>query len=177
MSLPVTVNLSVACRRFPRIDDQRHFRLVLNKSELRARIEFVLKLLCDTPSSLNLRFCDADEMRHTNASFRGKDSPTDVLSFPAVPGFSDTTKRGRLLYSLGDVLVCLPVCERQARAHRWEPSREVEKMILHGLVHLKGFDHERSEAAWRVMSALEKALAREVEKVFGEPRYVTFVML
>ncbi|MCA2961283.1 MAG: rRNA maturation RNase YbeY [Silvanigrellales bacterium] len=176
MTLPLLVNLSVACRHFERLDGKGRCLVTLDKVALRARVGFALNLLCDSPSSVNVRFCDAEEMRHTNAAFRGKDAPTDVLSFPAVPGFSDTTKRGRLLYSLGDLLVCLPVCERQARAHRLEPSREVEKMILHGLVHLKGFDHELSDASWRVMSSLEKALSREVVRAMGQPRYVTFVM-
>jgi ssRNA-specific RNase YbeY (16S rRNA maturation enzyme) len=49
-------------------------------------------------------------------------------------------------------------------------------MILHGLVHLKGFDHELSDASWRVMSSLEKALSKEVVRAMGQPRYVTFVM-
>lgn len=175
MTLPLAVNLSVACRSFDRLDGKGRCRMTLETSALRARVAFALSLLCDVPSSVNVRFCDTEEMRHTNATFRGKDAPTDVLSFPAAPGFSDTSKRGRVLYSLGDLLVCLPVCERQARAHRLDPSREIEKMILHGLVHLKGFDHERSDASWRVMTSLEKALVREIEGALGQPSYVTLV--
>jgi probable rRNA maturation factor len=146
--------------------------VTLDLRAFKARVARVLELLCDNDSSVNIRLCGLEEMRAANASFRGKDYATDVLSFPAVPGFSDTRWRGRLLYSVGDLLVCLPVCHKQARERRVDVSRELEMLVIHGLVHLKGLDHERSEAAWRVMSGLEKALAKELTSALGEPSYL-----
>ena len=171
-SFPIAVHFQNACRSFPDIRTGARVRLLVDKAELTRRVSFLLGLLCDGPSSVNVRFCGSEEMRGVNASFRGKDVPTDVLSFPAGPGFSDTSVRGRPLYSLGDLLVCVPVCHAQARVHRSTHAGEFQKMIVHGLVHLKGFDHERSDAAWRVMSALEKALVKQVDAAFGAPGFI-----
>lgn len=142
-----------------------------DKTSAKKRISFLLDLLCDTPSSVNIRFCGLEEMRHTNASFRKKDKPTDVLSFPAMPGQREEYGDPASQLSLGDLLVCIPVCASQARTRRHSLAREVERMIVHGLVHLRGLDHERGDAAWRVMSALEKALLRELDSAFGKPQW------
>lgn len=145
-----------------------------------SRIQFLLGYLCDFPSAVNIRFCDAAEMQQTNAAFRGKNSSTDVLSFPAVPGTlheaENNNETGIIIkklnpnsvYALGDLLVCVPVCRIQARQRGHSLAQEMERMIVHGLVHLKGFDHERGEAAWRVMSALEKALLKQLRAELNE---------
>jgi len=172
MKRAFVVNLQMACRSFERLGGVGRCRVTLDARAFKARVTFLLDLLCDQDTSVNVRLCDAQEMRASNASFRRKDYATDVLSFPAVPGFSDTVSRGRMLYSLGDLLVCLPVCEKQARARRVDVARELESLVIHGLVHLKGLDHERSDAAWRAMSVLEKALAKELTRELGEPGYV-----
>jgi probable rRNA maturation factor len=158
-------------------------KLKWNRSELKSRIQFVLELFSDFPVDVSIRFCLEPEMTEVNFQFRGKDSATDVLSFPAPPytlsglgnfrtsaagGFSKTKLPP---VPLGDILVCLPVCWRASRTHRVTLSSELEKMIIHGLVHLKGFDHERSDAAWKVMTAVEKEILKSVRGRFGIPTF------
>jgi len=170
-AIPFRVNVQNAC---PTARDPRSgvsLRVGLVKRELVERVEFALGVLCDFPSSVNLRFCGEDEMRETNSAYRGKEKSTDVLSFPASPGSSECVIRGRTLYALGDILICTPVCLAQARAHRVPFARELQKLIVHGLVHLKGLDHDRTDAAWRVMLSLEKALVKEMDAALGTPGF------
>jgi probable rRNA maturation factor len=143
----------------------------LDVASLRARMEWVLSLFMDFSSSVNVRFCDAEEMQSYNQNYRNKSKPTDVLSFPCVPGFSDCYWKGNPLYSVGDLLICVPVCFAQSKKHRVTLSAEIEKMWIHGLAHLKGFDHERGEEAFKVMQNLEKSILKVLKDVHGEPLY------
>ncbi len=96
-----------------------------------------------------LRFVDEDEMRGLNRSWRGKDKPTDVLSFPS--GASDPAGRRHI----GDIALCYDVAARQARQRRHAPEREAALLALHGLIHLLGYDHETDGGE---MEALERRL-------------------
>jgi len=77
------------------------------------------------------------EVRRLNRRFRGKDSPTDVLSFPdgaiAEPG-----ARPRI----GDIAISVPAARRNARRHGHSLRKEISHLLIHGLLHLLGYDHE-----------------------------------
>ena len=105
-----------------------------------------------------LRFIGEEEMRTLNARWRGKDSPTDVLSFPSGVRSPD----GRL--HIGDIAICWPVAVEQARRRGHSARREVELLALHGLLHLLGHDHETDDGE---MDALERRLRR---RLFAEAR-------
>jgi len=122
-------------------------------------VSFLLNLMCAESTEVAIRFCDIDEMKKMNFQFRSKQKPTDVLSF--IP---DRTINSNHNF-LGDILICVPVCRAQALEAKHSLEDELIKMLTHALVHLKGFDHERSDAAERVMSSLEKSLALELEKL------------
>jgi probable rRNA maturation factor len=96
-----------------------------------------------------VRFVDEDEIRELNRVWRGKDRPTDVLSFPS--GLIDPAGRRHL----GDIALCLPVAARQAARRRHTPRREALLLALHGLLHLLGYDHETDGGE---MEALERRL-------------------
>jgi probable rRNA maturation factor len=78
---------------------------------------------------------------------------------------------------MGDVCICVPVCRIQARERRSDLARELERMIIHGLCHLRGFDHERSDAAHRVMNRLELSIQRELVLQFGPAKWARVVEL
>lgn len=99
-------------------------------------------------ASFGARFVGVRTMRQANRDWRGKDRPTDVLSFPGGP-----TPEGR---HLGDVLVCVPVARRQAADGGWTAEREVRRLLLHGVLHCMGHDHESDGGA---MARLERRLA------------------
>jgi probable rRNA maturation factor len=102
---------------------------------------------------------DAD-LRRLNREFRGLDYPTDVLSFPAAAPAS----------RLGDLAISLGRARAQAREFGHAIEREVEILMLHGLLHLLGFDHEtdrgqmaRAEKRWRARLGLAAGLIERVQ--------------
>jgi rRNA maturation RNase YbeY len=96
-------------------------------------------------SSLGVRFAGDRAMRRANREFRGKDQTTDVLSFPGDGAH------------LGDVLISVPQARRQAAAAGRDPAREVEVLLLHGVLHCLGHDHEVDGGE---MERLERRLRR-----------------
>jgi len=84
-------------------------------------------------------------IRGLNRSFRGKDRPTDVLSFP---------QGGALI---GDVVISLDTARRQAREGGWALARELRQLVAHGILHCLGHDHEDERGARR-MAAAERRL-------------------
>ena len=102
--------------------------------------------------TLGIRVVDEEEAQFFNREYRGRDYPTNVLSFPAeLPeGLPDDVRRGML----GDLLICAPVVVREAREQNRPVADHWAHLTIHGLLHLLGFDHERSEDAV-VMEALE----------------------
>ena len=90
---------------------------------------------------LTVRFTDEEESQALNFEFRGKDKPTNVLSFPfeAPPGIE--------LNLLGDLVVCAPVIMREASEQNKLHTHHYAHMIIHGTLHLLGYDHiEDSDA-------------------------------
>ena len=144
-------------------------KIAWDRKELRSLLEFVMHVLLDQACEVNIRFCDNEEMIDTNTRFRGKNKPTDVLSFCPSP---EMQKSFTKLNFLGDILICLPYCMISAKKHKASVSQELTKMLVHGLVHLQGFDHERSEAAYNIMCALELAIAKEIKKQFGGQSFI-----
>jgi probable rRNA maturation factor len=88
-------------------------------------------------------------LRSLNARYRGKDKPTDVLSFPG-PGGDE---------GLGDVVISLDTAERNARAVGRSLPQEVDVLALHGFLHVLGYDHETDDGT---MDRLERRLRRRL---------------
>ncbi len=88
-------------------------------------------------------------VRELNARYRGKDKPTDVLSFPG-PGGSA---------GLGDIVVSIDTAERNARRLGRTLQRELDVLALHGFLHVLGYDHETDDGT---MDRLERRLRREL---------------
>jgi rRNA maturation RNase YbeY len=99
--------------------------------------------------SFAVSFVNQEEMRELNRSFRGRDTPTDVLSFPG-----ETTEEG---FHLGDVAVSVSTARLQAERAGRSPYREVQILLLHGVLHCLGHDHETDSGE---MSSLESQLRR-----------------
>ena len=84
---------------------------------------------------------DNDTVRELNRLYRGRDEPTDVLSFASAEGgfFQESPDEAP---SLGEVIVCLPVAEAQASAGSRPIGGEIAHLLVHGLLHILGHDHE-----------------------------------
>ena len=97
---------------------------------------------------------DEGEMAELNETYRHKGGPTDVLSFALNEGQGEGTQE----YWLGDIVVCPAVAARHAAAAGISPQRETSWLLVHGLLHLLGYDHERGVREARIMRDKEQWL-------------------
>lgn len=105
---------------------------------------------------LVIRVVGAPEGRLLNATYRHRDYATNVLAFPASP------IPGNLPVALGDIVITAPVVLRESRAQRKVPREHWAHLVVHGCLHLLGYDHQESKEA-KVMEAKE----REILHTFG----------
>jgi probable rRNA maturation factor len=106
----------------------------------------------DGTAELSVLFITADHMRRLNARFAGEDRPTDVLAFPMME-----EEEGSLL--LGDVVVCPEVARANARDRRETLERELEVLLVHGTLHLLGYDHQGAEDKARMNDRLAQVIS------------------
>ena len=106
----------------------------------------------DHDGELGIRVVGSAESRTLNKRWRGKIGPTNVLSFPAAPALRDRV--------LGDIVVCAPVVAREAREQGKALAAHWAHMVIHGALHLLGFDHVRQADARRMESRERALLAR-----------------
>ena len=112
---------------------------------LRPWLERLVGELAPQAESLGVRFAGDRELRRVNRQYRGKDRPTDVLSFPGEEGH------------LGDILISVPAARRQAESVGCSVERELFVLLLHGVLHCLGYDHETDQGE---MERLERRLRR-----------------
>jgi probable rRNA maturation factor len=93
-------------------------------------------------------------MRTLNRRYRGKDRTTDVLSFPLREGRFSCVQHNLL----GDIVISIPAAARQARAAGETLLDEIDRLLVHGFLHLLGYDHERGGAEAQRMAARERRL-------------------
>lgn len=89
--------------------------------------------------TVSVAFISAAQIRKWNRIYRGRDKVTDVLSFTA-------GREGEFDDSLGEILICPERAARQAKEYGWTLSREIARLLVHGLAHLLGYDHENVSA-------------------------------
>ena len=92
-----------------------------------------------------VRVTDEAESRQLNRDYRGKDRPTNVLSFPFGP-----LPPGIDLRHVGDLVICAPVVAREARQQGKSTEAHWAHMVVHGMLHLQGHDHQSDEQAGRM---------------------------
>ncbi|MDX1599081.1 MAG: rRNA maturation RNase YbeY [Marinobacter sp.] len=116
--------------------------------------------LGDTESEVTIRIVDADESAVLNGQYRGKTGPTNVLSFPF------EAPAGITVPLAGDLIICAPVVEKEARDQHKELKAHWAHMVVHGMLHLQGYDHIEDNDA-EVMEALEVRLLKQLG--YGNP--------
>jgi probable rRNA maturation factor len=122
--------------------------------------------------TVNVLVTNSSELRSLNRRFRKKDKPTDVLSFP-----SQRAARGEGTHDAGDVAISFDIARENARKLGHSVSDEVKILVLHGILHLAGFDHERDDGE---MARQEDRLRRQlklnsglIERVAAHPHNPT----
>lgn len=120
----------------------KKFVTALKKKKLKP--EFALMLDRD----LSIVFVDSKTSQRLNKQYRGKNKPTDILSFSDL--FDD---------QLGELVLCPQVIVTQARHQGWSQQKEYAYMLLHGVLHLLGYDHEDEEEALQMFKIQDDLFA------------------
>ncbi|MFL1456142.1 rRNA maturation RNase YbeY [Marinobacter sp. GN3S48] len=116
--------------------------------------------LGEDSSEVTIRIVDADESAALNGEYRGKNGPTNVLSFPF------EAPAGITVPLAGDLIICAPVVEKEAKDQHKELEAHWAHMVVHGMLHLQGYDHIEDNDA-EVMEALEVQLLKQLG--YGNP--------
>lgn len=112
------------------------------------------------PSEVTIRIVNHDESAELNGQYRGKDRPTNVLSFPF------EAPAGITVPLAGDLVICAPVVEKEAKDQHKALEAHWAHMVVHGMLHLQGYDHIEDHDA-EVMEALEIRLLEQLG--YGNP--------
>lgn len=108
---------------------------------------------------LSLSLVGRTRMRQLNSTYRNRDYATDVLAFPAEP------LKGQEEIFLGDVVICLPTAQAQAATFGNTPDQELLRLLIHGILHLLGYDHERSPKEAKRMQRKEHSIFNQLTPV------------
>jgi probable rRNA maturation factor len=145
-------------------------QLVVRHTTLIHLAERVLSAVGESRSELSLELTGDGRMRRLNREYRKKDRPTDVLAFPIREAVMPRGVRP-VTQMLGDVVISLPTAVRQAKEAGRSIDDELAMLLVHGVLHLCGYDHERNRLQAARMSRRERALLHLISPV---PRMVTF---
>ena len=135
--------------------------LVLKRAYLKKVIETALRHIeVDQDCEIGIACVDNEESHQLNFEYREKDKPTNVLSFP-----SDIPEEVLPLLDalpLGDLVICIPVVLQEAIEQQKTPIEHFTHMLVHGTLHLMGYDHETSDQDAEQMEALEIEILKKL---------------
>lgn len=112
----------------------------------------------ETPYIISLKFVEQSESAKLNTQYRGKQSATNVLSFPSA--LPDAICQQLDFLPLGDIVVCPEILEQEAKLQEKETQAHWAHLLIHGLLHLLSYDHETEESANTMENMEIKALER-----------------
>ena len=134
---------------------------------LRADADRLMRAAGLAECELSLTLTSDRAMRRLNRDFRGIDAATDVLSFSQIEQAGSAPPNPRSVRNspglpVGDVVISIDTALRQAREYDVSPSARLRRLLIHGFLHLIGYDHERSASDARRMFARERTLAAKI---------------
>ena len=125
----------------------------------------------ESPAEVSVSFVDNEEIHRLNLEYRGKDKPTDVLSFPMwdgdEEGIGDVDPNGEAVL-LGDIILSVEKASEQAAEYGHSIERELAFLSVHSTLHLIGYDHETSEEDDLYMNKTQEEILTKI----GQPRHV-----
>ncbi|MCX8053032.1 MAG: rRNA maturation RNase YbeY [Armatimonadetes bacterium] len=111
---------------------------------------------CPDDTEVSVLLADDEMVRVLNRDYRGVDAPTDVLAFSQLEGDDFGAEGGNVL---GDVVISVETAARQAEEHGHSLDKEIELLLVHGLLHLLGYDHESPEDEKRMFARQDELLS------------------
>jgi len=148
--MSVQSDISIECEHWSKLAD---LDALVERALEAARLEAGKTLF--NGAEVSLLFCDDGRIQELNRDWRGLDKPTNVLSFPAAP--ADRLASAPLL---GDIAIAFETVTKEARDEDKTLSDHASHMIMHGFLHLLGYDHENEEEAEEMEDLERRALAR-----------------
>lgn len=139
--LKIEINKQIRCR-LPRLLITKTLNLVSKIIKIKRK------------KNISLAIVSASVMKSLNNKYRRKNYPTDVLSFENFDGGSE----------IGEIIICWPIVKKQAKIQGHSTNKEFIILLIHGILHLFGYDHVRIKNA-KVMEAIERKLRKELIKV------------
>ena len=139
-------------------------RMKFDQARLDRLARAILSDVGEAAAELGILFVGDQRMRGLNRRYRGKDRTTDVLAFAMRESF--TPHASRLTPDmLGDVVIAVPTAARQAKQGQRSLDEELTVLLIHGILHLCGYDHERSEKEARRMHRRERMILRSLARL------------
>jgi probable rRNA maturation factor len=139
------------------IDNQQKKKFPTDK--IRQKTKQILSALGCRTHEISILITDDTQIQELNRTYRGVDTPTNVLSFPMQEGeFSDLTPG-----LLGDVVISCDTAQKEADTAGINLSERMSQLLIHGVLHLVGFDHERGEQGERNMEDKSFELLKLIE--------------
>ncbi len=136
------------------------FKIIPSQEDFQTWVELAL-IEQDKPVSAVLRIVDKAESQTLNRDYRNKNAPTNVLSFPfETPDLPDQLDAHDVAH-LGDLVLCAPVIEQEAQQQHKTARQHWAHMVIHGLLHLQGYDH-LDEIQAENMESLEITLLQQL---------------
>lgn len=131
-------------------------RWAISSAKIIALAERILTAAGEPTAELSIDLVGDRRMRRLNREYRGKDASTDVLAFPI------REAPGPASFLLGDVVISLPTAARQATVQGHSLETEIATLLIHGVLHLCGYDHERNAREAGRMRRKEHAIMRRL---------------
>jgi rRNA maturation RNase YbeY len=137
-----------------------HLRGIPVRAKTIQRVTQAILIQAGSPTAeLSVSLVGKTRMRSLNRKYRGRDYPTDVLAFP-MESIGEQTE-----VFLGDVVICLPVAIQQASRFENTPDQEILRLLIHGMLHLLGYDHEHSPQEAARMQRKENAIIKKLSPI------------
>jgi rRNA maturation RNase YbeY len=139
---------------------QTHLRRISVRAPTIRRVAQSILVEARHPTAhLSLSLVGKTRMRSLNRKYRGRDYPTDVLAFPMA-----SAGKQREVF-LGDVVICLPIAIGQAARFGNTADQEILRLLIHGTLHLLGYDHEQSPREATRMQRKERAMVQKLSSI------------
>ncbi|MCR5760993.1 MAG: rRNA maturation RNase YbeY [Sphaerochaetaceae bacterium] len=143
----------------------KKYEAVAPKKAVKAYLDKICASLGLKNVEYSVTFCDEEYIRNLNRDYRDIDSSTDILSFAAEDekdGFSFIVP-GKVKRNLGDMIICPEVMHANAQAFNVTDNEELSRLLIHGTLHLDGFDHKTNDMDTEPMLIKQEHILREIK--------------
>lgn len=142
----------------------RQRRYKIDRASAASFCDKVLRAVEKRSCALSAVFVGIHEMTEVNTRYRQRNHPTDVLSF----GYGDIVMEG--MPFLGEILISPEVAHKNASSYRISPDREIKRLLIHGILHLSGYNHETDSGEMQQTQArlMRRSFVRNADAVIAD---------